>query len=35
MYRERTAKIVDGRAWTEEDTALVTDMTVEEQEKVM
>lgn len=35
MYRELTAKIVDGRAWTEEDTALVTDMTMEEQEKVM
>lgn len=35
MYREKTAKVVDGRAWTEDDTRLVTDMTEEEQEKVM
>lgn len=35
MYRERTAKVVNGRAWTERDTSLVTDMTKEEQEKVM
>lgn len=35
MYREKTAKVVEGRAWTEDDTALVTDMTEEEQEKIM
>lgn len=35
MYRERTAKVVDGRAWTEDDTSLATDLTDEEQEKVM
>ena len=30
MYRERTAKIVDGRAWTEGDASLATDMTEDE-----
>lgn len=35
MYREKTAKVVEGRAWTEDDTGLVTDMTEEEQEKIM
>lgn len=35
MYREKTAKVVEGRAWTEDDTALVTDMIEEEQEKIM
>ena len=35
MYKERTAKIIEGRAWTEDDEELVTDMTQEEQEKVM
>lgn len=30
MYREKTSKVVDGRAWTEDDTALLTDMTEEE-----
>lgn len=35
MYRERTAKIISGRAWTEDDPDLVTDMTEEEQKKVM
>ena len=34
MYREKTSKVVDGRAWTEGDTALLTDMTEEEQAKV-
>lgn len=34
MYREKTAKVVNGRAWTEDDTALLTDMTEEEQAKV-
>ena len=34
MYREKTSKVVDGRAWTEDDTALLTDMTEEEQTKV-
>lgn len=34
MYKEKTSKIIDGRAWTEYDTALFTDMTKEEQETV-
>lgn len=34
MYREKTSKVVGGRAWTEDDTALLTDMTADEQEKV-
>ncbi len=35
MYRGRTSKIVNGRAWTRRDTSLITDMTKEEQVKVM
>jgi hypothetical protein len=34
MYREKTSKVIDGRAWTEDDTALLTDMTEGEQAKV-
>lgn len=34
-FRERNSRIVDGRAWTENDSRLVTDMPKDEQAKVM
>lgn len=35
MHKERTSRIDGGRAWTEDDIALVTDMANEEREKAM